>query len=146
MPKCHINLSMERDVYELAKAFNINLSKEFEEWIKIRANSDIETKEENFDIQLAKHKEAILYIEKRKQIQNESVNRLNEENEVVNMIVKRLIENHIEQNLNWKDDIRMHGSGLQAIYKRRFNKLISINEAFEILENKLKEKGVNINE
>ena len=145
MPKVHLNISLENDVYEIAKNMNINLSNEFERWIKIRLGQREETKEEDLTLEIAKHKEAIATIEA-KSIEQNRMKELNaKEDLMIEQIVNNMINDKNEDSL-WKDIINLRALGLQTIWARRFNKRLTTPQACDLITNKLIEKGIDLNE
>lgn len=143
MPKSQAHLSIDTELLLLAKSLKINLSSEFEQWIRIRVNAldeKIETKD--LGLEIAKHKEAIIEIEKTLETKESIEQQQKEENISLNKVIDNMIDSHDEKGIDWNTHIQMSASGVQLLYKRRFNRYITFKEAVELLESKLKEKGI----
>lgn len=144
MPRSHINLSIDTDIYRVAKDLKINLSSEFEQWIKIRMDSQIDKIDNaNIDIEIAKHQEAIESLKKSLEIRSSKEQQEKDENESLEKVIKNMIDSHDDKGIDWNTHIQMSASGVQLLYKRRFNKYITFKEAVELLQKKLKEHDIN---
>lgn len=144
MPKSQLHLSVETDLLELAKNMGINLSNEFENWIKIRVNQKEATNtKEELDLEIAKHKEAILMLENQNSEKERLEKQFKEEDSTISNIADNEIANK-NKDMKWKQVIAIRASGIMAIWRRRFNKYLTMSQAITMLEEKLKAKGIDI--
>jgi hypothetical protein len=147
MVKGMLHLSIETDLIELAKQSGLNLSKEFEEWIKIRLGNIEEDKPTiNVDLEIAKHQAEIQKLKNQAEIIKTQEMKGQEEIMVIDQQIANMEE--FREGKEWKDFIndsrygvesRIHG--IQFLFQKKFNKVLNPLEAQELLENRLKERG-----
>jgi FtsZ-binding cell division protein ZapB len=143
MPKTHIDLSIDSDVYVIAKTLRINLSNEFEQWIRIRTNTyEEKTEIQNIDVEIAKRQAEIEELKRKDEMLKSKQQQEKDEQESLSRVIDNMITAHEDKEINWQTHIQMSASGVQLLYKRRFNRYITFKEAVELLEAKLKEKGI----
>lgn len=140
MSKNHLTLYIDTDIVSLAKSSGLNLSSEFEEWIKIRLGKMDEIKPDiDVDLEIARHKAEILKLE--------SVNELKKEKLEAETAEKVSLDRMIDNMIEFKDDMSNISepriNGVQFIFKRRYNKVLNPMEAKELLLNRIKERNLN---
>ena len=139
MGKTHLTLYIDNDLIVLAKSSGINLSQEFEQWIRIRMNqtADNEVKEDT-ELLIAKYRAEIIKLEsqaeRNKEIQGQKDYELK--------VLDDMIDNMKQFNENLADiaEVRIHG--LQFLFKRKFGMDLNPFEAKEMLLNRIKERGL----
>jgi len=142
MTKVMLHLSIDPSLMELAKASGMNLSKEFEEWIKIRLGNINEDKPiVNIDLEIAKYRAEIQKLQNQAELAKEQ--EYKEQEEI--MVIDGIIDNELtlkkpEQKIEdlVLSDIRIHGA--QFLFKQKFNKMLNPLEAKELLEKRMKER------
>lgn len=137
--KNHLTLYIDNELINIAKSINMNLSQEFEEWIRIRLNQNIEDKPIiDIELERAKLKAQLIQLDN---IQEQDKLKIDKQKEEI-MIIDNMIDNMIEykEDLTNITDTRLQG--LKFLYKKKFNKDINILEAKELLINRIKEKGL----
>jgi hypothetical protein len=140
MTKIMLHLSIEPEIVALAKASNINLSQEFEQWLKIRLNQVNNDNEPiiDTDFEIAKHEAEIIKLRTKKEVKQDLEFKAKEEIMV--------IDNQIDNLLEFKEDLkniteeRIHG--IQFLFQKKFNKILNTLQAKELLENRIKERGL----
>lgn len=141
MSKSLLHLSIENDLKELAKKSNLNLSQEFEQWIRIRLNANInEDDNMDHDLEIAKLRQEISKLESQKELMAKQEMKDKEEE----MIIDHAIDNEMESNKDIKpEDIPSKRShGLVYLFNMKFRKSISDMEATNMIENRMKERGL----
>lgn len=136
MPKVHINLSLDKDIYDIAINSGLNLSQEFEEWIKIRMNQTEENNNEDVDLLIAKTQAELSRLQSRKEIVKTEVQKAKEEV----MIIDDMIEDMKKFEETEVSDMRIHG--IQFLFKKKFNKTLNPLEAKELIENRISERNL----
>ena len=137
MTKAKLNLSIDTDLLELAKNSTLNLSQEFEEWVKIRLinKSSIDIINVDYDLEKAKLLQELALLESKEEISKRQ--ELKEKEEV--MILKSFIDNIKEfDTLPLKDDdLRTKANGLIFLFKQKLNKVIRTDQAIEMIKKEL---------
>lgn len=143
MTKVMLHLSIEPELVNIAKSSNMNLSKEFEEWIRIRLNQTEDNKP-IIDIQLekAKLKAQLLQLDNQEALNKQEVDKQTIEDNSLDTIIDNMKQFN-EDFINISD-IRIHG--VQFIMKKRYNKVLNSLESKELLIKRLKERGLIPNE
>ena len=140
MKKGLLHLSIDNDLVNLAKSSGLNLSAEFEEWLKIRMNQfDKEGPKENPELLIAEYRSKIIKLESQKQIE------VNEEmkNKEKVMVIDNIIDNeekHKKPDDRWEDIMENRIHGLQFLFQKRFNEKLEVIQAREMLIARLKER------
>lgn len=146
MPKTHIDLSIDSDIYQIAKTLRINLSSEFEQWIRIRTNTYEEKPDvQNIDIEIAKRQTEIEDLKRKDEMMKSKLQHDIDEKESISKVIENMINGHADKEVNWNTHIQMAAPGLQLLFKRRFNKYLTFKESVEILQKNLCENGIDIN-
>lgn len=150
MAKVHINLSLDSDIYELSKTMNLNLSEEFEQWIRIRMNQynkDEEQAKVNTELEIAKHIAEIKKLQTQAEMEKEQKDKEDRETKFIDYTIDNInsIELSIESNKGKSieeliDDSKIHG--IQFIFKKKFNKTLDYLQAKELILNRIKERGL----
>jgi hypothetical protein len=153
--KNHLTLYIRNDIKELAKNSGLNLSKEFEEWIKIRLGKMDEIKNDiDIDLEVAKHHAEIVKLQSQKELQTKQDFKDKEEDMVLDNIIDDMEKERTTKTdkyriiLEWKDFINheiygvdSHIHGIQFLFKKKFNKDLNPSEAKDLILKRLKEKG-----
>ena len=156
MTKAQLTLYIDTNIKESAKASGLNLSAEFEEWLRIRLGNINEDRPKiDVDLEIAKHQAEIQKLKSQAELIKEEEFKIKEQEMVLDNIIDNMKKERITKTqkypviLEWKDFInnknygiesRIHG--IQFLFKQRFNKIINPLEAKELLEKRLKEKGL----
>lgn len=136
MTKSTLHLTIETNLIEIAKASGLNLSQEFEEWIKIRLGQIDDGKPIiDIDMEIAKYQAEIQKLKSQAELNKEIEFKGKEEN----MILDNSIDNmkQFEENLANPSDTRIHG--IQFLMQKKFNKILNPLEAKELLLKRIKE-------
>ena len=138
MSKSQLHLSIDSDLKELAKNSNLNLSQEFEEWVRIRLQRNIaeDIKYTDYPLEKAKLIQEIALLESREELSKRE--ELKEKEET--MILKSFLDNIKEfDNLPLNDDnLTKRTTGLIFIFKQRLNKIITTEQAQNMIKEGLK--------
>lgn len=136
--KSHLTLYIDNELKALAKASNINLSNEFENFLRFRLKQDI--KQESIidtELEIAKHKQAIDKLLTQKELQQ--TQEMKEKEEI--MVIDHIIDNEIQ--FTSKEELpSKRANGLQFLFKQKFNKYLAQEEAIKLLEDRIKERGL----
>jgi hypothetical protein len=140
MSKVMLHLSIDPDLVNMAKASGMNLSGEFEEWIKIRLNQSNDNQllqNQDTDKEIIKLQAEISKLQSKKEIEKEQSIQGSEEI----MIIDDALENMkaFKESFEDPEDLRIHG--LQFLFKKKFHKELNPLQARELLINRAKEKG-----
>lgn len=138
MPKSFLHLSIDTDLLTLAKNSNINLSAEFEDFIKFRMGQ--ETKEVNNvnpDMEIAKLKQEIARMESIKVIK---VSEEQKQKEHI-MVLDLIIDNEIKYTKP-EEIAEKRFTGLQYLFKQKFNEKLPEGQAKELITKRLKERAL----
>lgn len=147
-----LHLSIEPEILELAKASGLNLSNEFEQWIRIRMNKSF--KEDNkaidLDIERAKALQRIKDIDAMAQARQNESNKEQLEIQALDEYIDYLKEkdksindgSKHEKHITNEEDERLNLHGIVFLYKHKFNQNITMEQAKLILDKRLKERGL----
>jgi hypothetical protein len=144
MTKVMLHLSIEPEIIELAKSSGLNLSKEFEEWLRIRLNQFHNEKPTvDIDLEVAKHHAEIVKLQSQKEL---SLKHESQDKEEL-MVIDEAIDNEIKfakdkNNMDWDKLIEERTHGIQFLFRKKFNKELNPLQAKEILEKRIKERGL----
>lgn len=146
--KNHLTLYIDSDLVSIAKSSGLNLSQEFEQWIKIRMNK-IESESPIIDKQLeiAKHKSEIQKLESMVEQDKQIEMKQKEETMIVDNMIDNIIEIEMEMDMNKGKKLidlitDAKVSGIQFLFKKKFNKNLTPVEAKQLLENRIIERGI----
>jgi len=144
----------------MAKSSGFNLSREFEEWLKIRLNKmdkEESNNEEDADLIIARYRAEIMKLESQKQKKVNEDMQKKEEDMVIDGAIDNLIEyynkrKHGEKDGNlrpgrafeWNEQILSKATGIVFLFKKKFDKRLDIQDAKTIIENRLKDKNIDI--
>lgn len=135
-----MTLYIDNDLVTLAKSSNMNLSAEFEEWIKIRLGKmgDETKKVCDPENEILRMRAEIQKLESQKELYLKEQNKEKE----INMVLDGYIDNMIEfkEDLTNPSDSRTHG--VQFLMQKKFHQIIGPLEAKELLLNRIKERGL----
>lgn len=137
--KATLHLSINKELTNLARGSGLNLSAEFEEWIKIRLGKMGDDKMSNDpDNEILKLRAEIQKLESQKDIISKEQNKQKE----INMVLDGYIDNMIEfkEDLTNPSDSRMHGC--QFLMQKKFHQILNPLQAKELLLNRIKERGL----
>jgi len=146
MAKGVLHLSIEPELIELAKNSGLNLSQEFEEWIKIRLyKTDAGIKQEDIDLKIAKYRQEIELLQSKQELQK--TKEMLQQEQV--MVIDGIIDNEINSAKltgkkidDWEIIADKRSNGLQYLFKKRFNKILTLIEAKELILNRLKDRDI----
>jgi hypothetical protein len=143
MAKQTLHLSIDNNLVDIAKSMNINLSAEFEQWIRIRLNQNdiIDDKNDiiiDKDKEIAVHMSEIKKLQSQKELQKEVEERKSEES----MIIDQQIDNMklFNEDLTNPSIERIHG--MQFLFRKKFNKELNSLQSKDLLLNRIKERGL----
>ena len=138
MAKGRLSLTVDHELVELAKNSNINLSAEFEEWIRIRLNKHMEEDNEIVDYALerAKLQQQISLLASKEELAKNQEHKDKEELMILDGYVENILE--FEPNGIKEDELIKRSHGLVFLFKSKLNKVISIDQAKELLRTKIK--------
>lgn len=153
MPKRTLCLYVESELIELAKSMGINMSEEFGDWMKIRMNKMDESNSnqtEDPDLIIAQHRAEIMKLESKK----EQMAAQSEKEKELDMIIKDVVDNIVKEkeagdnphyiDQTWQQIIAYRSPGLQFLVKKRMNKILTLNEAEEMISKELKSRGIEL--
>lgn len=153
MDKALLHLSVDQDIKKLAKESGLNLSKEFEEWLKIRLGQiEVDKPVVNIDLEIAKHQSEIQKLQSQAMLKTELDLKGKEESMIVDGIIDDMInepkgEKYKGKTLKdlFKDkeygiDSKIHG--IQFLFQKKFKKVLNPLEARELIEKRIKERGL----
>lgn len=146
MAKCVLHLSIDSDLYNYIKNYKeahteFNISAEVEEWIRIRMNvrgleQEVKTVEQ-IDQEKARHLLEIRKLESEKEL----AKRQEQDNELEVQLIDHIIDNEMETS-KAQDIPANRARGLKYLMLQRFNKTITEVEAQELLEARVKQRGL----
>lgn len=144
--KNHLTLYIDTELRELAKASDLNLSAEFEEWVKTRLNqSYIDEPVVNVDLEIARYRAEIMKLENKKEMQNQQISREKDEIMILDGVIDNAREmtkmNHPETTWESIADGRMRG--VQFLFKQKFKRMLNPLEAKEMLLKRIKERELD---
>lgn len=144
MGKADVHLSIHSELLDIAKNMpNFNISKEFEEWIRIRLNQMPEPKDgqlvQDYDLEIAKFRSEIQKLENKREIRQTEEMKVKEKVMVIDGIIDNEAQ-YIDANAKWEDIIDKRIHGLQYLFKNKFNEKIEVKDARELLMTRLKER------
>ena len=142
MTKAKLNLSIDTDLLQLAKDSNLNLSSEFEEWVRIRLNHFVDNESPiNFDVEKAKHQQALIELERKEKAAEEIKNKIETIVEEKNQLLDHAIDNQLL--VDKIEDVPMKRfAGIKFLWKQKFNEPLTDEEAKKLLEDRIKERGL----
>lgn len=137
--KAKLNLSIDTDLLELAKNSSLNLSEEFEDWIRIRLMKDIEVdkKEVDFNLEKAKLIQELKLLESKEELSKSQEFKEKEELMIVDSVIKNMREFKPIKETSEEQWLK-RSNGLVYIFKRKLNKVITPEQARKILEKRIK--------
>ena len=145
MPKSFLHLSIDTDLLTLAKQSDLNLSAEFENWVKIRLNQNdnMDEKAENldFDKEILRLKNEITRLQSKKELQKSEDLKAKELNDFLDYNIDNMLKNKA-QNQTLEDKIRDRVSGLKYLYKNKYRKNLNDTEIINMFLDRLKERGL----
>lgn len=140
MSKVMLHLSIDSDLREWAKISGMNLSAEFEEWIRIKRGmnmSDIENNKVDYDKEYTRLQMELRELESKKEL----AARQSDLQERKNLQIDRAIDQCLKDfPIDQVAEQRKHG--IVYIWKSAFNENITEDEALQILENRIKERNL----
>jgi hypothetical protein len=138
--KNHLTLYIDNKLVNLAKVSNMNISNEFEQWLKVRLGQIHNDNEPiiDADLEIAKHEAEILKLRTKKEVKQDLEIKAKEEIMVIDNQIDNLLEFH--EDLKNITEERIHG--LQYLFQKKFNKVLNPLQAKELLENRIKERGL----
>lgn len=155
MPKNHLTLYIDTELIDLAKATGMNISAEFNEWMKIRMNKLEENKEEpkDVDMLIAEHRAEIMKLQSQAEIKAMQ----SEKDKEINIIISDVVDNILKEKkdgdaegqgqlvgMTWPQIITYRSTGLMFLVKKRMNKILTLTEAEQILTDEIKKRGIEI--
>jgi hypothetical protein len=139
MNKGVLHLSISPDLIERAKNSNMNLSEEFESWLKIRLNqTNKAANNQDIDKEISKLQMEILNLNNQKDQKVKAEMQDKEELIVIDYQIDDMVK--FKDNLEEPDPLRI--KGLQFLLKSKFNKDLNPLEARELLINRAKERNL----
>ena len=140
MAKSTLHLSIDSELLEIAKNMDLNLSSEFEEWIRIRAGQNVTDtieKSKDYDKEYAR-----LQLEMQKlQSQKELADKEEQKQSEILMLIDHTIDNELE--ITPAEQIpEKRAQGLAYLFKQKFKRDITIEEAMAMLSDRIKERGL----
>lgn len=140
MAKSTLHLTIDPELVNIAKDSGINLSSEFEEFIRFRLKQNIDTPEVlDIDLEKAKHIQALKVLETKAELQARQEMKDKEEL----MLIDHIIDNEMEGGTKPPEIAEKRGRGTAFLFKQRFNKTISTQEAVQLLNDRIKERELN---
>lgn len=135
MPKTQLHLSIDSNLHELAKNSNLNLSAEFEEWVRVRLvrHTEIETENIDYGLEKAKLIQELALLESKEELALKQESKEKEEK----MIIDNIIENMKEFKQFSDEDIKTRARGLVFLFKKKLNKIITLEQANKIIVERL---------
>lgn len=155
MPKNHLTLYIDTELIDLAKATGMNISAEFNEWMKIRMNKLEENKKEpkDVDMLIAEHRAEIMKLQSQAEIKAMQ----SEKDKEINIIISDVVDNILKEKkdgdaegqgqlvgMTWPQIITYRSTGLMFLVKKRMNKILTLTEAEQILTDEIKKRGIEI--
>lgn len=140
MTKAKLNLSIDTELLDLAKQSNLNLSSEFEEWVKIRLNKNIlniENETLDYDKEYARLQLELQKLESKK----EMIEKQDSKDKEKIMVIDHVIDNQIEYD-KAEDIAEKRFAGIKFLFKQKFNENITDLDAKNLINNRLMERGL----
>lgn len=147
-----LHLSIDSNLTDLAKTSGLNLSQEFEEWIRIRLNQNNDLNPTvDTEMEIAKHKSEILRLEQEAKVQKTREMEDSEREALIEKATNALLNwkkqkdagEFQDRHFDWNREIDTYAKQLQFVFKKRLNiNLNNLLEARELIIKKLKEKGI----
>ena len=139
MSKATLHLSIDTDLLELAKNMDLNLSAEFEDWIRIRTGNMDNNNEEkvDYDKEYARLQMELKRLESKKEMEARQ--------EDLDKRKVAAIDRTIDQEMENTEASKIpanRSSGLIYIFKSAFNVNLTEKEAVELIENRMKERNL----
>ena len=138
--KVPIHLTIEPELAEWAKNSNLNLSSEFEDWVKIRRGQsmvDIENESIDYDKEYARLQLELQKLQSKKEMKQKEDERQKERD----MVIDHIIDNQLEYD-KIEDIPKLRFKGLQFLFSKKFNETITEPQAIKLLEDRIKERGL----
>lgn len=141
--KTPIHLTIDAELYELIMNYkavhtDFSISQELEEWIKIKINhQDQESETFDYDKEKARLVMEMRKLESRKELSN----RQEEQDKVKQATIDHIIDNQLEYS-NAGEVAELRKDGLVFLWKSRYNETINPLQAKEMIETRLKERGL----
>lgn len=140
MTKGALTLSIDTEILEMARKSDINISQTVEDILRSVLQQSVAVDEPaiNIDAEVAKHMMEIKRLQTKAELMHEQADKNKEEI----MIVDNMIDNMVQfkDPLNPVPDSRAHG--LTFLFNKRLHKQITQLQAKEMLENRIKERGL----
>ncbi|GAG71883.1 unnamed protein product [marine sediment metagenome] len=133
MAKAKLNLSIDTDLLELAKNSDLNLSAEFEDWVKIRLvrhhlnNGDVV----DYGVERAKLKQELALLESKEELAKKQEFKMKEEQMIIDDVINNVKEFHPKGISVQELTNRSHG--LIYLLKRKLRKSVTEKEALKML-------------
>lgn len=146
MAKSLLHLSIDTDLLSLAKQSNLNLSSEFESWIKIRINQmDNMNESENSNLDI--DREMLRLRNELTRLQNEKERQASEEmkQKELNGFLDynlEIINKNKKENQTLEEKITERVNGLKYLYKNKYHKLLTDTKIIKLFVDRAKEKGL----
>lgn len=140
MAKPRLNLTIDADLLEIAKSADINLSAEFEEWLKIRLGQSFkEVENVDYDKEYARLQLELQKLESKKELKQKEEQKDKEQL----MVLDHAIDNERETPETKLEDIPLkRAPGIKYLFKQKFNINLSDSEAIKLLDDRIKERGL----
>lgn len=145
--KTPIHLTIDSDLYEHIMTYkalhkDFSISEKLEEWIRIVINEhDDEPETLNYDSEKAKLLLELKKLESKKELHERTDEREKEITEVIDRQIDNCLE-YLKPSEKPSDVPDMRKVGLTFMLKSRFKKQINPLEAKDMIENRMKERGL----
>lgn len=141
MAKPRLNLTIDADLLELAKASDLNLSAEFEEFLKIRLNQNLPDNEKiDFDKEYTRLQMELRKLESKKEL----VEKQDMKEQERLMVLDHAIDNELEIDSCKVIDIpENRANGIVYLFKKKFNENLTSEQAKKLLSDRIKERGLD---
>ena len=140
MGKANVTLYIDNDLKDLARKSGLLLSSEFEEWLRTRLNIQTNNnKVKDYDLEVSKLQLQIKNLQSAQELTKERDDETKVQNDVVDSIIDNMIE--FNDDLNDIKDNRING--LQFLFKKKLNIILTPNAGKERLINRIKERAIN---
>lgn len=137
MAKAQLTLYIDTDLKKIAKNRGFNLSREFEEWLRVRCNMNVEAEKiEDPDKIIAEYRLKIEKMQSIKELKHQQKNIDIEKNAVLDFQIDNMRDN--EEDLNDISEARIRG--IQFVFKKKFNKMLNPIEAKELMDKRIAER------
>jgi hypothetical protein len=138
-----LHLYINSELVDLAKNSNLNLSAEFEEWIRIRLGNINEDKPVvDIDLEIAKYRSEILKLQNQAELDKQFENKEQEEIMVLDGIIDNerdtIKKNHPDK--TWDEIAEERINGVIFLFSKKFNKPLNRMEAKELFIKRIKER------